>query len=158
MADLAPNGWDKTPFPALFHEAATIRTGLPHIHAGSNGAISEQASLAQIEARLLVGSALWTICSDNNDVLASTGKVVILGTSRGSAQLISDWLNTSVGVPIFEYMDLYGGFDPDVLPHVAVVLELVFRRLATCGFQWRPDARAAPTIVQAYCKVFAPTS
>lgn len=62
---------------------------------------------------MLVGNALWSIFSDNNEVRGPTGAVYDLGTWRGSGGVIAEVMNArysrdEVGGR-FDYLDFYGG-------------------------------------------------
>lgn len=93
----------------------------------------------------LLGLCLWDIFSDNHEVIAADGRVVDLGSFRGSAGVISDFYD-SLPPPEdsdwrydrgYGYMDFYMGTcwigrRVDLTP----VYHLIFRRLKALGADW----------------------
>lgn len=106
------------------------------------------AEAAIHEPAELLGLCLWDVFSDNHDVIAADGRIVHLGSFRGSAGMISDfsqgtaggendgedwWSDRGEG-----YMDFYMGTSwvarrADLTP----VYRLIFRRLKSLGADWR---------------------
>jgi len=87
--------------------------------------------------RELVGRALWDVFSDNHDVIAPDGREVHLGSFRAAGDFIADLLNDEVGSRQYGYMDFYMGTiwindRADLTP----VYAMIFRRLATHGYDW----------------------
>jgi hypothetical protein len=85
-----------------------------------------------------IGLGLWDVFSDNNDVLAPDGRCAHLGSFRGSAGEIADWINDALGDRRFGYTDFYMGttaFRGD--EKIETVHGLIFRRLREKGCDWR---------------------
>ena len=95
----------------------------------------------------LLGLCLWDVFSDNHDVIAADGRIVHLGSFRGSAGMISDFFekssrNNSDGEDWWDnrgtgYMDFYMGTSwvgsrADLTP----AYELIFRRLQVACADW----------------------
>lgn len=113
----------------------------------------EKESILTEEKRIdepanLLGLCLWDVFSDNHEVIAADGRTVDLGSFRGSAGMISDFMsgNISPEVPAdiwddkhgMGYMDFYMGTvwvagRTDLAP----VYGLIFRRLKSLGADWR---------------------
>jgi hypothetical protein len=106
--------------------------------------ISPQAAIH--EPAELLGLCLWDIFSNNHEVIAADGRIVDLGSFRGSAGVISDFYES---LPALEdadrrdadgggYMDFYMGTcwlgkRADLTP----VYQFIFRRLKALGADWR---------------------
>jgi hypothetical protein len=95
----------------------------------------------------LLGLCLWDVFSDNHDVIAADGRIVHLGSFRGSAGVISDFIEGSSRVDPDEdgwwdsrgsgYLDFYMGTSwiakrADLSP----AYHLIFRRLNNHGADW----------------------
>lgn len=85
-----------------------------------------------------IGLGLWDVFSDNNDVLAPDGRCAHLGSFRGSAGEIADWINDALRDRRFGYLDFYMGTticrDDGMIEDVH---RLIFRRLKGAGGDWR---------------------
>lgn len=96
----------------------------------------------------LLGLCLWDIFSNNHDVIAADGRIVHLGSFRGSAGMISDFFEKFYQGKINDedwwdrrgcgYMDFYMGTSwvssrADLTP----AYELIFRRLQAVSADWR---------------------
>ena len=115
----------------------------------NNPASNREVSAEQAidEPAELLGLCLWDVFSDNHDVIAADGRIVHLGSFRGSAGMISDffegfprsaddaddgWDTRGCG-----YMDFYMGTGwvgrrADLGP----VYRLIFKRLQAHGADW----------------------
>lgn len=106
------------------------------------------ASDAIDEPAELLGLCLWDIFSDNHEVIAADGRVVDLGSFRGSGGMIADFFEqTSRGDQRevdwgsrggWDYMRFYMGTcwvsgRADLAP----AYQLIFRRLKALGADWR---------------------
>jgi hypothetical protein len=95
----------------------------------------------------LLGLCLWDIFSDNHDVIAADGRIVHLGSFRGSAGMISDFFESSSRDKSgtehrwdgrgYGYLDFYMGTSwvsrrADLTP----AYELIFRKLHAVGTDW----------------------
>lgn len=158
-AQLAPEGWARSPLLAVFHPsveqvyrewrrvhrnlAALGRrdTALPEAPEPTLESVraswEERPAEADREVRELVAMCLWDVFSDNHDVVAPDGRVVHLGSFRGSAGLLAEWLNRRAGETAYDYMDFYLG---SLMVHgradLTPVYRMIFQRLAAHGFDW----------------------
>jgi hypothetical protein len=90
------------------------------------------------EACELVAACVWDIFSNNHDVISADGRRVDLGSFRGTAGFIADYLNAKMDSSRYDYMDFYMG---TIWLHgradLAVVYGMVFSRLKREGCDWR---------------------
>lgn len=158
MLELAPGGWDHSPLRLCFHptpqqvfdEALAMHHRIEELSEGRGEAPSPPPTFEEVVSRYvdppseperelaeLVGRCMWDIFSDNHEVITSDGRVVDLGSFRGSGAFIADWLNRGQGGKRYDYMDLYMGTiwienRADLKP----VYEMIFRRLRLRGCDW----------------------
>jgi hypothetical protein len=157
--EIAPAGWDQSPLLAVFHpsveqvhrERVRIRRNLRRLGEGRRTRPDEpEPTLEQVratwqdspverdrEVRELIGDCVWDIFSDNHDVVAPDGRLVHLGSFRGSGGFVADLLNREVGDDRYDYIDFYLGTiwvsdRADLTP----VYAMIFRRLARHGYDW----------------------
>ena len=184
IAELCPDGWEKSPLFAAYHPAPEViyqehlrfSRSLKRLfswkqrkgdqapppppeepeptfeeflakHPPEKKTVTPESAIH--EPAELLGLCLWDIFSDNHDVIAADGRIVHLGSFRGSAGMISDFFEKSYQDAINDeawwdrrrgcgYMDFYMGIHwvgsrADLTP----VYELIFRRLQTHGADWR---------------------
>ncbi len=159
IAELAPVGWERSPLLAVYHpsveqvyrESIRLHRNLERL-AGSRptGPPPSEPTLQEIrerwheepvdrprEVRELVGRCLWDVFSDNHNVIAPDGREVHLGSFRGTGDFIADLLNREAGNRQYDYMDFFMGTiwineRADLTP----VYAMIFRRLATLGYDW----------------------
>ena len=155
--ELVPDGWARSPFAAIFHPsidrvwqeavayhenfdtvfaAKRKRTPAPTreeiARAWTDHAIDEDAEITD-----LVGWCLWDIFSDNHTVTMGDGRAANLGTFRGSADFIADYVSAQSAKFSRDYMDYYMGcFRTHGRASVAPVYRLIFRRLKSEGCTW----------------------
>ena len=176
LHELAPAGWASSPLLAVFHpsverlfeEAVRIHRNIERLLPPEKRDTSPEPTLESIrakhreppiepakECRELVAECLWDIFSDNHEVLDADGRVVDIGSFRGSAGFLADFLNRRLQPPApapsdlsdgsdlfgrsgpYGYMDFYMGTiwvsgRADLTP----VYELIFRRLTSLGLDW----------------------
>lgn len=89
------------------------------------------------ELRELMGLCLWDVFSDNHEVFASHGRLVDLGSQRGAAGFIAEWLNTMLDINRYSYLDFYMGTAwisdrADLSP----IYRIIFQRLQKAGGDW----------------------
>src|SRR4029453_12193252 len=89
------------------------------------------------EVRDLVGMCLWDVFSDNHEVIDAAGRVVDLGSFRGTGGFIADFINRELNAREYDYIDFYLGTiwvseRVDLTP----VYDMIFRRLKTLGLDW----------------------
>ncbi len=106
--------------------------------------ISPQAAVN--EPAELLGLCLWDIFSNNHEVIAADGRIVDLGSFRGSAGVISDFYESLPAPDDADrrdadgggYLDFYMGTyclgkRSDLMP----IYRFIFRRLKALGADWR---------------------
>jgi len=122
LAELAPGGWSVSPLAAVFHpSAAQVHEETVRMHRNMANfpgrkpdapPLSPAPSLEEIiaeheaspvdpvlECRELVGRSLWDVFSDNHEVRADDGRLLDLGSARGSGGFLADILNAQGGPP-----------------------------------------------------------
>jgi hypothetical protein len=121
MAALAPQGWAESPLAKVYHPSAatvyeeTIRIrrnleSLPFKRKEDAPPPPPEPTLAEIEAehvespveaerecQELLGLCLWDIFSDNHEVSADDGRLLDLGSMRGSGGFLAEVLNAQDG-------------------------------------------------------------
>ena len=197
---VAPDGWERSSLIACFHPSVEqifeerrrmhrrLRQ-LTRLLASKRGADTRAShdappTLARVRAEHksgpvdseqevteLIGMCAWDVFSDNNCVTASDGRMVDLGTWRGSGAFLDEYV-TDLRDALREgdYLRFYLGTvwisgRADLLP----VYRLIFEQLKAVGADWRygrrgpatrhaPGVRvrqpAPPPIVRAYRRVF----
>lgn len=95
----------------------------------------------------LIGLCLWDVFSDNHDVVAADDRTVHLGSFRGSAGMISDFMDGYAAGEDADpwddkrgmgYMDFYmGTWGISRRADLSPVYEMIFRRLKALGADWR---------------------
>jgi hypothetical protein len=103
----------------------------------TKASFSESPVEVDRELRELVGLCLWEIFSDSHEVIDASGKLADLGSFRGSAGFLADWINRWCGMEQYGYMDFYMG--PWLLRDRAdfqPIYEMIFRRLEKAGADW----------------------
>jgi len=87
--------------------------------------------------REMVGRCLWDIFSDNHDVTDPEGRKLHLGSHRGSASFLAQYLNRGEATDQYFYLDFYmGNGMADDKAALAPVYEMIFRRLQAHGYDW----------------------
>jgi len=159
LQELVPSGWEKSPLLAVFHpspaqlyeEALRLHRNLCTLRRPDDRrplppepTFDEVAKDSQDhpvetlrEVRELVGQCLWDIFSEGHEVTATDGRVLDLGSFRGSGGFLADILNRQTGADGFDYIDFYMGTiwvarRADLTP----VYQMIFRRLQGCQFDW----------------------
>lgn len=152
MAELAPGGWAASPLVAVCHpsvdqvyeETVRIRRNLANFPGRKPDApppppeptreeIEAEWAFGDVEpereCQELVGRCLWEVFSDNHEVFAGDGRLLDLGSARGSGGFLADILNTQGGPPPLprpempaEFQKMFDpppGSSPEVLAMVA---------------------------------------
>jgi len=164
--ELAPAGWDQSPFLAVFHpsidqvwkETVDMHANLAALSWGSRGKAAakkrkakkpptrEEIALGWKETPVderseiadVLGRCLWDIFSDNNDVVSEDGRVVHLGSFRGSARFIADLISEQIAGLARNYMDYYmGSIWISGRADLGPVYRLIFSRLKAHNFDWK---------------------
>ena len=158
MTEIAPGGWSASPLVACFHPsveqvwreavamhhnvASLVCRGAPPRPVPTLDGIRQSFVPTPVaperEACELVAACVWDIFSDNHDVISADGRRVDLGSFRGTAGFIADYLNAKLGSSGYDYMDfcmgtiwLRGRAD------LSDVYRMVFSRLKREGCDWR---------------------
>lgn len=87
----------------------------------------------------LLGDCVWSVFSENHDVLAIDGAVYHLGSWRGSGRFIADFINEHYPVNgKYGYLDFYMGllYDED-RAKCASIFRYIFEVLKQEGCDWR---------------------
>jgi hypothetical protein len=159
LQELAPNGWENSPLLAAFHpslaqiyeEARRFHRNLGNLRRpddkrpeppeptldGIAGDFRERPIEAEQEARELVGQCLWDVFSDSHEVVGADGRVLDLGSFRGSGGFLAEILNRQIGADHYDYMSFYMGTiwlaqRADLTP----VYQMIFRRLRGRRLDW----------------------
>jgi len=91
----------------------------------------------EVEVRELVGRCLWDVFSNGNEVAASDGRRLDLGSFRGSGGFLADVLNRQTGTRQYDYLSFYMGTiwvweRADLTP----AYRMIFRRLRENALDW----------------------
>ena len=159
VLELAPAGWENSPLLATHHPslAQTYEESLRfHRNLGKLRRPDDQRPArpeptleeiarefrehpieAEQEMRELVGQCLWDIFSDSHEVVGPDGRVLDLGSFRGSGDFLADVFNRQVGARHYDYMSFYMGtiwlaHRADLTP----VYQMIFRRLRDRRLDW----------------------
>ncbi len=139
LADLAPEGWERSPLLACFHpspeqvfqEALQMHRNIERLLRARRIREPDNPKLASRpeptpeavradwqdtpiklteEVTQLVGLCLWDVFSDNHEVIAVDGRVVDIGSFRGAAGFIAGYIS-GPGDPLWsmDYMQFYMG-------------------------------------------------
>ena len=159
LGEIAPEGWEHSAMLDVFHpsleqvfrEAVQFHENMQSLRqpddtrpvpaAPTREEIANGFQIAPVdeerEVRELVGRCAWDIFSDNHEVIASDGRVVDVGSFRGSGGFLADYLNARIPNANYDYMDFYMGTSwitcrADVTP----LYQMIFRRLKKFGCDW----------------------
>jgi len=165
FAEIAPNGWKESPWagavrrepdPMAQEMAQSLRAmenwkpGEPMPVFPSFDDLSERMKAMaerplpeavpadpEEEVREMVGRCLWDIFSDNHDVTDAEGRKLHLGSHRGSAGFLAQYLNRQSAAETYFYLDFYmGNGMADEKESLAPIHRMIFRRLKAHGFDW----------------------
>ncbi len=159
VQELAPGGWDHSPLLAVFHpspeqvyqEAVRVHRNLGLLRRPDDSRplppeptieeIAREFRDVPIEADReigeLVGMCLWDVFSGSHEVVDGDGRVLDLGSFRGSGDFLAETLNRQTGARKYDYMDFYMGTSwvagrADLSP----VYRMIFRRLQGRRLDW----------------------
>ena len=159
LREIAPEGWEQSPLLAVFHpsidqvyrERVQVHENFESLPCRDKNAPIKPASTREAvarefretpvqlpdELRDLVAHCLWDVFSDNHEVIGADGRVVDIGSFRGAAAFIADWLNREIVENKFDYMDFYmGTIWIRQRADLSRVYRMIFRRLHAGGFDW----------------------
>ncbi len=162
LAEIAPEGWSQSMLRFVFHPRVDqVYFEAVQMHKNVNDLFRRETEDAaepeptrekiateyqdrpievEREARELVGKCVWDIFSDEHDVIALDGRIVHLGSWRGTGGFIADQLNRQrkAGEYCYDYLDFYmGTFTIAQRADLTPVYEMIFRRLKERLFDWR---------------------
>lgn len=173
VLELAPEGWERSPWVKIAHpdpetaleEQLRLKRNLDRLTRSSKSDPDpepeptlddiladwkEQPIEPEEECGRLLGYALWDIFSDNHEVIYRDGRIVDIGSFRGAAGFISDFLEFTYrshiatpderieGALRSDYMDFYMG--SAFIGHRAdltAIYEYIFRLLKRRRCDWR---------------------
>ena len=87
----------------------------------------------------LVGRCVWDVFSNQHEVIAPDGRLIDLGSFRGTGDFIAEYLNRRTGRHEWDYMEFYLGTGAPwsfAQTGLGSVYELIFRRLRRRGLNW----------------------
>ena len=155
--EVAPGGWEDSALMACFHPSVEQRwREAVRMHRNiesfpwRRGPSRPEPTLEDIrkehkdtpveaerELRDLVALCIWDVFSDNHDVIAPDGRQADIGSFRGAAGFIADFLNTKLGTSQYDYMDFYmGTIWLSDRADLTIVFRMIFRRLKREGCDW----------------------
>lgn len=155
--EIAPQGWANSPLVAVFHPSAEqVYEECVRLHrnlqslARPGHTPAPEPNLEEIakkhvaspievdeEVRRLVGQCLWEVFSENHEVVAPDGRIIDLGSFRGSAGFLADYLNQKLGTARYDYIDFYmGNVWVSTRADLTPVYAMIFRRLKDRGCNW----------------------
>jgi hypothetical protein len=159
LAEIAPQGWESSPLVRIAHptleqvyeESVRMHRNLADFPWRRREPPRAEPTLEEVratfeetpidprrEARQLVGDCLWDVFSDNHEVIAPDARIVDLGSFRGAAGTIADWINLREPEARLDYMDFYmGSLSARGRADLGPVYRMIFRRLKAGGFDWR---------------------
>jgi len=159
LQEIAPAGWEKSPLLAVYHpsaaqayeEALRFHRNISLLRSPDDQRpmpaaptldeiakdFREHPIETEREVRELVGQCLWDVFSDNHEVVAADGRVLDLGSFRGSGGFLADILNRQTDAEHYDYLSFYLGTiwvaqRADLTP----VYRMIFRRLRQRGLDW----------------------
>lgn len=159
LSQIATEGWERSPFlrvlhptpDGLFRQAKKLHQESeefqdPSEAAGPPSTFEEAVKNAQSyprgtrpveECEEIVGRCLWDIFSDNHDVWTPEGRIVHLGSFRGTGGFLADWLNAKAGMAKYNYLDFYMGSGRlGARVDIAPIYRLIFRRVKSQNLGW----------------------
>jgi len=158
LAEIAPGGWVSSPLVRIAHptleqvyeESVRIHRNLADFPGPRKEPPRAEPTLDEVratfhetpidpqrEARQLIGDCLWDVFSDNHEVTGPDGRLVDLGSFRGAAGTLAEWINLREPEARLDYMDFYmGSLSARGRADLGPVYRMIFRRLKTHGFDW----------------------
>ncbi len=161
LETFSPEGWQNSPLFLAFHptprqryeEALRFHRNLKNLFHRKEE--TEQSAEPRLEDFLketqeeivaprkelvaLLGHCLWDVFSNNHEVASQDGRVYDLGSFRGSAGFIADYINAHFPEisPSYDYLDFYmGSIWLDQRADLTPVYEWIFRQLRQRGCDW----------------------
>lgn len=167
LTEIAPEGWEKSPLLACFHPSVEKvfeeqvqmhrnmeeLIGLDREHEPDNPKLApkpeptfdevradwqDKPIAAHEEVTELVALCLWDVFSNSHDVIAADGRVADIGSFRGAARFLAEYLTRpNDDLWSMDYCRFYLGTiwisdRADLTP----VYAMIFRRLKALGADW----------------------
>ena len=167
LAEIAPEGWEKSPLLACFHpsvervfeERVQVHRNLeelvgldredepdnPKLAPKPEPTLDEVRAewedkpiAAREEVMELVALCLWDVFSDNHDVIAADGRVADIGSFRGAAGFLAEYLTgPNDDLWNMDYCRFYmGTIWISDRANLTPVYAMIFRRLKALGADW----------------------
>jgi hypothetical protein len=167
LAEIAPEGWEKSPLLACFHpsveqvfkERVQIHRNIeelicirrerepdnPELARKPEPTLEEvradwqdEPVSAREEVTELVALCLWDVFSNNHDVIATDGRVADIGSFRGAARFLVEYLTGSNDdLWSMDYCRFYmGTIWISDRADLTSVYAMIFHRLKTLGADW----------------------
>ncbi|HUT36329.1 MAG TPA: hypothetical protein VNE39_22770 [Planctomycetota bacterium] len=158
LRELAPDGWAGSPLFAVFHpsaerlleEALAFFRNAQRLSRREGQSERPEPTLESVreshlerpvepttECQELVAMCLWDVFSDSHEVIAADGRLVDLGSFRGAAGTLADFVNQHAEAPRYDYIDFYlGTFHVGGRADLTPAYEMIFRRLRSQGLDW----------------------
>jgi hypothetical protein len=162
MAEIAPEGWQRSPLVACFHpsverifeEEVRMRRHLESLpwmkvpRDGQTRTALPEHTLAEVQREYkrapvnqaeqvteLVGMCLWDIFSDNHEVIMADGRCADIGSFRGASAFLDEYLTRGhEGWCEGDYMRFYmGSIFMSGRADLTPVYTMIFRRLLAAG-------------------------
>ncbi len=167
LAEIAPEGWEKSPLLACFHPSVErvyrerlqmqrnieglMRTRREREPENQKLAPTLEPTLEEVrasweetplnlteEVTQLVALCLWDVFSDNNDVIAPDGRTADIGSFRGAAAFLAEYLNgPNENIWNMDYCQFYmGTIWISQRADLTLVYQMIFQRLKAMGADW----------------------
>jgi len=167
LAEIAPEGWEKSPLLACFHpevekvfeERVQIHRNIEELIGMRRESEPDNPELApkaeptledvradwqdkpvnmREEVTELVALCLWDVFSNNHDVIAADGRVADIGSFRGAARFLVEYLTgPNDDLWSMDYCRFYmGTIWISDRADLAPVYAMIFRRLKALGADW----------------------
>jgi hypothetical protein len=166
LAEIAPEGWEKSPLLACFHpspeqlfrERLQMYRNIQSLGRSRRERESEhpeyapgpEPTLEEVRAEWketafntveelteLVGQCLWDVFSDNHEVMAADGRIVDIGSFRGSSAFLDGYLSRESEPWNEDYMRFYmGTLWTSGRADLSPLYGMIFGRLKVLGADW----------------------
>ncbi len=138
---IAPEGWEASPLARGFEssppgKSSILSALLPWRKPNQPSSRADP----QRECAQLVAAGLWHVFAEH-EVVGPDGEKIDLGSWRGVAEEIADWLNRSLGDDRYQYTRFYMG-QANLTRHrvdLAPVFRLIFARFRQLEMDWQYD-------------------
>jgi len=156
MNQLAPEGWENSPYYRLQHptveqlyqESTDFHKSINQLLKESEPPPTREEIEADYEERpcyprdellQLLGECVWNIFSNNHSVIGQEGEEYNLGSFRGSGRFIAEFINQQYPFEriVYDYLDFYcAGWAHHDRADLTPVYALFFQRLRERSCDW----------------------